>query len=179
MGSAHDYIPVQLTGAFRKAQSNKLFRSWIEMQQAVMAIEFPIDDCPGVRDIMFTEMSLGIVEEKLLSLYDSFGISLEDRNLHTVMRYVYYIGETYRRAFEGTWVALPKPGGGEDDNLPVVDLPFWETLFKPMESVQAALNRRTGVELAGQYPYAKRDYDRWVEAGRPERVYRGTLREHD
>lgn len=179
MGGTHDYVPIQLMKSFRKAQDNKLFRSWLDMQDAVMAIEFPIEDCPEVADIMYTEESLAIVENKLLSLFDNFRDALDEQNIHTTMRFVYYIGETYRRAFEGTWVALPKSGGGEDDNTPVIDLPFWETLLKPLESVQVALNRRNGSELAGQYPYARRDYVAWVEAGRPERTYRGTLREDD
>ncbi|WP_019164908.1 hypothetical protein [Mycobacteroides abscessus] len=178
MGARHDYIPIQLTNEFRRAQENQLFRSWLDRQQAIMAIEFPIEDCPEVAGIMYTEESLAVVENKLLSLYDNFRDALDEQHVHTTMRYVYYVGETYRIAFEGTWVALPKARGGADDNTPVIDLPFWETLLKPMESVQAALNRRNGSELAGQYPYAQRDYLAWVEAGRPERAYRGTLREN-
>ncbi|TDZ77533.1 hypothetical protein DE4585_04928 [Mycobacteroides salmoniphilum] len=175
MGSIHDYVPIQLTSAFRKAQQNTKFRSWLDMQDAVMAIEFR----PEVSGMMYTKESLEVVEAKILSLYDSFQEAWDAKNVHTTMRFVYYIGETYRRGLEGVWAALPKFGGGEDDNTPVVDFPFRETLFKPMESVQVSLVRRTGSEMAGLYPNAQRDFQEWVEAGRPERAYRGTLREDD
>ncbi|MUM20493.1 hypothetical protein FZI91_02075 [Mycobacterium sp. CBMA271] len=144
-----------------------------------MAIEFPIHDCPEVRDIMYTEESLRVIEDKLLSLYDNHDVWRDEQNVHTVMRYVFYVGETYRTAFEGTWAALPKYEGGENDNTPVVDLPFRETPLKPVESVRAVLLRRTGIELTDQYPYAQREYAEWVEGGRPARTYRGTLREDD
>ncbi|OHU31698.1 hypothetical protein BKG76_00330 [Mycobacteroides franklinii] len=179
MGSIHDYVPIQLTNAFRRAQQNTKFRSWLDMQDAVMAIEFPFEDCPEVAGMMYTQRSLGVVEAKILSFYDCFQDAWDAKNIHTTMRFVYYIGETYRRGFEGAWAALPKFGGGEDDNTPVVDFPFRDTLFKPMESVQVALVRRTGSEIAGLYPYAQKDFQEWVEAGRPERTYRGTLREDD
>lgn len=149
------------------------------MQEAVMAIEFPIDDCPEVRDIMFTEDSLSVLEGKLLSLYDSFDAAMDGRNIHTTMRFVYYIGETYRRAFEGTWAALPRSSGKQDGNIPVVDLPFRETLAKPLEAVQVALVRRTGTEVAYLYPRTKIAYEAWLAEGRPARTYRGTLREVD
>ncbi|NMK79138.1 hypothetical protein HHM19_03190, partial [Staphylococcus capitis] len=55
MGATHDYIPIQLTKEFRRAQENKLFRSWLDRQQAIMAIEFPVEDCPEVAGIMYTE----------------------------------------------------------------------------------------------------------------------------
>lgn len=179
MGGTHDYVPIQLTRAFRNAQQNRLFRSWLDMQEAVMAIEFPIDDCPEIRDIMFTEESLSVVEGKLLSLYESFDAATDEQNIHTMMRYVYYVGETYRRAFEGSWAALPRSGGSEDDNIPVVDFPFRETLYKPTEAIQVALGRHTGNELSYLYPRTRKAYQAWLDEGRPERTYRGTLREDD
>lgn len=83
MGATHDYIPIQLTKEFRRAQENKLFRSWLDRQQAIMAIEFPVEDCPEVAGIMYTEESLAVVENKLLSLYDNFRDALDEQHVHT------------------------------------------------------------------------------------------------
>ncbi|MFL6084050.1 MAG: hypothetical protein ACJ74F_12750 [Mycobacterium sp.] len=35
-------------------------------------------------------------------------MAFDSDHVHTTMRFVYYIGETFRRAFEGMWVALPR-----------------------------------------------------------------------
>jgi hypothetical protein len=48
-----------------------------------------------------------------------------------------------------------------------------------MTLIGFALGRRTGEEITRVYGYAHEDYESWVSAGKPERTYRGTLREVD
>ncbi|BBZ54217.1 hypothetical protein [Mycolicibacterium phocaicum] len=96
MGESFDYVPTQLTRAFRDAQSNEQFLGWLKMQEAVMEIEFPYYDLPEIREQMYTEASLAIVEQKLLGLYDNHRSAFSLENVHTTMRYVYYVGETFR-----------------------------------------------------------------------------------
>ena len=176
MGRSFDYVPVQLTKAFRDAQSDEKFRSWLKMQEAVMGIEFPINDLPEVRDQMFAKDSLVTIETKLMELYPNHRIAYEPRHAQVTMRYVYYIGETFRRAFEGSWVALPANEGGY---LPAIDYPMREAMNRPADLLKVAVNRRTGIELTTVYGFAERDYAAWFDAGRPERTFRGTLREED
>jgi hypothetical protein len=180
MGSNFDYVPVQLTKAFREAQADEQFQSWLKMQEAVMGIEFPINDLPEIRDSMFTKESLVIVEAKLLDLYpdDAAAYATED-DVHRTMRYVYYLGETFRRAFDGTWVAVPQQNSKNDAGVltPAIDVPFRETFIQPTLLVRFALNRRSGDEITPVYGHTERAYHKWEEAGRPERTFRGTLRE--
>jgi hypothetical protein len=180
MGSTFDYVPIQLTKAFREAQADEKFQGWLKMQEAAMGIVFPIEDAPEVRDSMFTKASLESIEAKLLELYaDSVVAYATDEAVHRTMRYVYYIGETFRQAFEGIWVAVPpdeKQGGGA---RPAIDMPFRETFIYPMTLIGFALSRRTSEEITRVYGYAHEDYESWVSAGKPERTYRGTLREDD
>lgn len=188
MGKSSDYVPVRLTRAYRDAQENEFFLGWLKMQEAVMNIEFPYFDLPEVKDHMFTGDSLRIVENKLLDLYSDPRVAFAgEENLHRTMRYVYYIGETYRRAFEGTWVVLPevetkgkkRAGDSEPAMTPAVDLPFNELFTNPMQQISMALSRRTGTEITAIFQFAAEDYAQWVQDGRPERVFRGTLREDD
>lgn len=67
MGKALDYVPTQLTTAFRDAQASEEFQDWLKMQGAVMDIEFPFEDVPEVRDKMFEKDSLNLIEAKLPS----------------------------------------------------------------------------------------------------------------
>lgn len=182
MGSKFDYVPVQLTKAFGEAQADETFRSWLKMQEAVLEIEFLIDELPEIRDSMFTEESLTVVEAKLIELYPDERAAYEtEDDIHRTMRYVYYIGETIRRAFEGTWVAVPPQDPKNDAKglTPAIDVPFRETFIEPALLIRFAVNRRTGEEITPVYGHIERAYNKWQDAGRPERTYRGTLREND
>jgi hypothetical protein len=182
MGSKFDYVPVQLTKAFREAQTDERFQSWLKMQEAVMGIEFPIDDRPEIRDSMFTKKSLTVVEAKLIELYpDERAAYAAEDDIRRTMRYVYYIGETFRRAFEGTWVAVPPqdPKNDESGLTPAIDVPFRETFIQPVLLIRFAVNRRTGEEITPVDGHMESAYNKWQDTGRPERNYRGTLREPD
>lgn len=178
MGNSNDYVPIQLTQAFRQAQSDETFQSWLKMQEAAMGIEFPIYDCPEVRDQMYSKDSLPIVETKLIDLYENHREAFSPDQVHTTMRYVYYIGETFRRAFDGTWVALPNLANpSESPTKMAIDYPMREAMNRPADLVKIAVNRRTGQEISKVFGYAERDYAEWVAAGKPERTFVGTLRE--
>lgn len=177
---ASDYVPVALTRAFREAQSDEKFQSWLKMQEASMGIEFPIEDVPEVRDSMFTKDSLAVVESKLLTLYGAAGEAFaSEDNVHRTMRYVYYVGETYRRSFEGTWVAIPTESGdtGFAGTQPGIQLPFREAFVLPAQQVKLALIKRTGNQISRTFGHAERDYRKWVDDERPPITYVGTLRE--
>lgn len=172
-----DFVPMQLTKAFRQAQSDQQFLGWLKMQEAVMEIEFPFD-VNEVRDQMYTKDSLAVIENRLQDLYPTAAAAFDADNVHTTMRYVYYVGETFRRAFGGTWVALPNLSDPiEPPHKSAVDFPMREAYVEPAELVKIALTRRTGQELTRVYGYAERDYDNWLAAGCPERTYLGRLRE--
>jgi hypothetical protein len=173
VGKATDYVPTQLSKAFRDAQSNEQFLSWVKMQDAVMDIEFPYEDAPELRDEMFTKDSLGTIEAKLIEKFPNHRVAYDGNNVHTTMRFVFYVGETFRRQFEGQWVNLPASQGFK----PAVDFPMREALIRPADLVKIALNRRTGHEILDVYGYAERDYEEWTSAGKPERTFLGTLRD--
>jgi hypothetical protein len=127
---------------------------------------------------MFSKDSLETIEVKLMELYpDSSAAYASEDDVHRTMRYVYYIGETFRQAFEGTWVAVPPDKKEDDGPKPAIDLPFRETFIYPMTLVGFALSRRTGTEITFVYGQMERAHKEWVAAGKPERTYRGTLRE--
>lgn len=182
MGEASDYVPMALTKAFRDAQADEKFQGWLKMQDASMGIEFPIYDLPEVRDSMYTKESLAVAEQKLLALYDEHRAAFTgEENLHRTMRFAYYIGETYRQAFEGRWVAIPTrgPDGEVTGTQPGIQVPFREDFIRPVEQIRSALVRRSGKQINRVYGHAERDYNQWIEDGRPEVRYIGTLREND
>jgi hypothetical protein len=182
MGSTFDYVPVRLTKAYREAQADEKFQGWLKMQEAAVDIEFIIEDLPEIRDSMYTEDSLETVEATLIELYPDDRTAYEgDENIHRTMRYVFYIGETFRRAFEGTWAALPADGPKSKPaaSRPAIDLPFGEGFILPSDLIGLALYHRSGTEITFVFGRMGKLHAKWVDEGRPERVFRGTLREDD
>lgn len=177
MAKSVDYVPVRLTRRYREAQDNEKFRSWLTMQSSVMEIVFPIHDVPALRGTMFTEEGLQIAESELLARFDDEASAYSDDNLTLAMRFVYFIGETFRRHFEGEWVAVPRDESRGGGALQAVDVPFREGFVDPLDLMGIALVRRSGKEISRVFGYAKRDHNKWIVDGRPERVFRGTLRE--
>lgn len=103
---------------------------------------------------MFTKDGLANAEGKLIELYDSNRAAYDgEGNVHWTMRYVYYVGETFRRAFEGTWVVIPPLGdrSRRAGLLPGVDLQFRENFVNPTQLIHLALPRRSGIEITRVY----------------------------
>lgn len=175
MGSTHNYIPVRTTRRYREAQTDEKFQGWLKMQSAAMEIVFPIQDVPELRDQMFTPDSLALVESKLLETFSSEEEAFTG-DVSLTMRYVYYVGETFRRHLEGEWCSIlkKKPDGA---TVPGIDGPYSEGFINPADLIGIALVRRTGNEISDVFGFQRRRYDQWVSDGRPERTFRGTLRE--
>lgn len=159
MGSTFDYVPIQLTKAFREAQADEKFQGWLKMQESVMDIEFPIYDLPELRDSMFTKESLAVVETKLTELDDSNPAAYAgEENVHHTMRFVYYIGETFRPLVRRHLGRNPAPSrySRTDALLPGIDLPFREGFVRPTQLVHFALTRRSGIEITRVYGHMER-----------------------
>ncbi|WP_405180764.1 hypothetical protein OG225_06060 [Nocardia sp. NBC_01377] len=152
---------------FRNLQQDSKFRSWLLMQEAAIEIEFTVFEVPSLSGIEFTREGLVAAEQEILVRYaDSNPFSEENYKLGT--RFLYFIGETFRRNFEGTWVALPPE---EPKGIPatVVDVEFKSTFFNPGHQIGFVLQRRTGKELTQIYDRALARYTQWVDLGRPAR----------
>lgn len=176
MGSLHNYVPIRNTRRYLEAQHDETFGGWLAMQEAAIPLIFVVDEVPAIRSLMFEPESLDVTESALMELYPTKAASREtDAAIDTTMRFVYYFGETFRRALEGTWVALPRENGPGLN--PAIDLPFREEFIQPRTFISFALGRRTGNQVSRIFGFAKTDYDEWIASGRPERIIRGTLTE--
>ncbi|MCP2290042.1 hypothetical protein [Nocardia amikacinitolerans] len=149
-------------------QSDEKFQSWLRMQDAAMDIEFSIFDVPEVNGHMYTREGLVVAERALLERFPDYRTAFSGENQKLAMRFVYFIGETFRRATEGKWFALP-PDPPKRGPQPLIDTEFSPILYNPMHLISFAFQRRTGKEIVTPYDYAVKDHQKWVEAGRPPR----------
>lgn len=160
-------VPLRQSEIFRAAQADEGFRSWLAMQEAVMALEFFVTDVPELKRHRYTREGLVVAERELIARYRDRADAYSDENFAVTSRFSYFIGETIRRATEGTWVALPQVKGGA---LPAVETEFDDGYFNVNRLVQLALVRRSGVALSRVFDHAVKNYEKWVDAGRPPRV---------
>lgn len=93
-------------------------------------------------------------------------------NKPAVDRYVRFVGEVYRRSFEGGWLNVPARGPGAEF-WPVVNRPAGVYL-DPHDQLGLAFFKPTKRdpghpegEMVWVYGNSKEDYENWVAAGRP------------
>lgn len=138
------------------------------MQEASIPLEFLPTEIPELRpDSLYSPDSLPVLENSLVEHFPSeVALWSSDASTKRAMQYVYYIGEAFRRAFEGLWVAVPTAGDPTEAALPMVDLPFRETFVNPIDLIGICVVRRTGNEISRLFRYAANDYHDWVTEGR-------------
>lgn len=91
-------------------------------------------------------------------------------------RTIRYLGEVFRRNFEGKWCNVPELYGAYGGFTPAVEEPYVELYLEVVAMLTATLDRRTGREWAGVFGYAQEDHADWVAAGRPDLAAWVTLR---
>nr|WP_245558249.1 hypothetical protein [Nocardia thailandica] len=153
------------TAAFAKRQADAGFRSWLLMQEAAMEIEFTVFDVPELSGCEYTREGLVIAEQQIMHRFDNVSpFSADNRKLGN--RFVYFLGETFRRSFEGRWVAVPPIPPATNPKV-MIDVEFKSGFYNPRQMVTFVWKRRTGTELTWIYDFAQENYANWISRGRP------------
>ncbi|MFD3591459.1 hypothetical protein ACFWU5_01935 [Nocardia sp. NPDC058640] len=155
------------TSMFKTAQNDEGFQSWLLMHDAALQIEFTVFEVPELAGFEFTREGLVIAEQEIMSRFDGSN-PFSEENYKLGMRFYYFIGETFRRSFEGIWVALPSQADPAK-LIPAIDLPFMSGFKIPRHMMGFVRQRRTGTELTWIYDRAAAGYAKWVDLGRPTR----------
>ncbi|MFI9536905.1 hypothetical protein ACIG56_27100 [Nocardia fusca] len=166
--AAGKQAPIRDTPEYQAIQHDERFQSWLRMQEAAMDIEFTHYDVPELNGHLYTREGLAIAEHQLLQRYTNLRDLLSADNLKIGMRFVYFIGETFRRAVDGTWGALP-PNSERPTPRSVIDSPMWTAFHDPQHMISLALSRRTAKEITTIYDRAIKRHQKWIDAGRPAR----------
>ncbi|TLF96637.1 hypothetical protein FEK35_28215 [Nocardia cyriacigeorgica] len=169
--SSEDPGSIRDTPEYKKIQTDERFLSWLRMQDAAMDIEFTVFDVPELSGHMYTREGLVIAENEILTRYANLREMFSEQNYKTGMRFVYYIGETFRRAIEGKWVALPPDPPQRPGPKSMVEVEFQSSFYDPQHMIGLALGRRTGTEISWIFDRAIKRHAKWVADGRPARNY--------
>jgi len=151
------------TRKFERAQQDEQFRAWVAMNEAVVELEFEVEEVPELPAAPWGADALDVAERAALRRFPDRQVFAPEHQ-QSAWRYVRFLGQVYVDAFEGRWVALPDQAGVSQ---PAVDLPFRQTYREPIADLTAAMARRTGTEWSTAFRYAEEDHQAWVAAGRP------------
>ncbi|MEV8236412.1 hypothetical protein AB0P23_14260 [Rhodococcus sp. NPDC077669] len=160
--------PIRETPEYQKAQTDERFQSWLRMQDAAIELEFIIFDVPELRGHLYTRDGIVIAEQAALERFPGHREAFTGDNLKLAMRFVYFIGETFRRHTEGTWVAVPQ-ASPKTGALQAIDAPYSTGFYAPIDMLQMALAQRTGDKILKIFDYAVEDHQKWIAAGKPSR----------
>ncbi|MFI6218473.1 hypothetical protein ACIBCD_41235 [Nocardia brasiliensis] len=81
-----------------------------------------------------------------------------------------YLGEVFRRNFEGAWFNVPTFGGVRYPSFgPAIRHKWTGAYSDTVNLITAAVHRRWGNYLSGIFSNKVKTYQAWVEAGRPPR----------
>ncbi|WP_327151041.1 hypothetical protein [Nocardia sp. NBC_01329] len=169
MPSTGEPEAVRDTLEYQQIQNDEHFRAWVDMHQHAIETEFVEIDVPGLDGHLWTREGLVIAEHEMLSRYPNFDDMVSEENLEVGARFVYFVGETFRRALEGIWALLPPSPPERPDPLCVIDSPMWTAFHDPTHMSELALSRRTGKEISWIFDRTVKRHRKWVEAGRPTR----------
>ena len=161
--------PIRESEEFRVAQSDPRFVSWLKMQEAAIELEFIVSDVPELKPHLYTREGIVVAEHVALERFSGWREAFTGDNLTLAMRFVYFIGETFRRATEGRWVAVPQPPP-KTGALQAIDVEYKSGFYAPTDMLQMALAQRTGDKIVKVFDYAVEDHQKWVDAGRPPRT---------
>lgn len=147
---------------FDEAQQDEQFLSWVEMNEAVLELEFDeVDDLPAQP---WDGLALDRAEAAALEIFASAQDCFTEATWESSWHFVRFIGQTFVDAFEGHWVNLPGANGGRPQVA--VDLPFGSMYVEPIGMLTSAMSRRTGTEWSRVFGYAAEDYATYLEERR-------------
>ncbi|MGW0002495.1 hypothetical protein ACWDT6_01495 [Nocardia grenadensis] len=169
MPSTGEPTTVRDTPEDQAVQNDELFRAWLQMQQEAVENEFVEVDVPELAGHLWTREGLVTAEHEMLHRYSDFDDMSTEENHEVAVRFMYFIGETFRRALEGIWVLLPANPPERPDPLCVIDSPMWTSFHDPTHMIGLAFDRRTGKEISWIFERTVKRHQKWVAAGRPVR----------
>ncbi|GGL03203.1 hypothetical protein [Nocardia jinanensis] len=169
MPSTGEPTTVRDTLEYQQIQNDENFQTWLRMQQDAIEGEFVDADVPELDGHLWTREGLLIVEHEMLRRFSDFDDMVSEENFEVGVRFIYFIGETFRRALEGIWALLPPNPPDRPDPLCVIDSPMWTAFHDPTHMSGLAFDRRTGKEISWIFDRTVKRHHKWVAAGRRTR----------
>ncbi|WP_067796857.1 hypothetical protein [Nocardia beijingensis] len=149
-------------------QHDPRWLAWLADMDAGLA-RFFTETAPGMPDDPWSAEGLRQAEVRALELFPTPESVELPEHRDTADGFHRYLGEVFRRAFEGRWYNVPDYDDEQRSHGfgPVIDRPFSEHYLDVIPLVTTAVVRRNGGLWASIFGYSVEDYRAWNAAGRP------------
>ncbi|WP_040793709.1 hypothetical protein [Nocardia paucivorans] len=167
--TSNKYNPLRDTPEYQAGRHDDDFQNWLRTQETTVETEFIRNDVPELAGHLYTREGLVIAEQQMLLRFPTAHDMFSEENLEIGLCFFYAVGETFRRALDGTWAVLPPNPPDRPDPLAVVEAPMWTAFHDIQHTIGLAFDRRSGQEISWIYDRAVKRHQKWVDAGRPAR----------
>ncbi|QIS16479.1 hypothetical protein [Nocardia arthritidis] len=156
-------------------QQEPAYLEWRSRMDAVLE-RFFSEDAPEIVGLpdRWSADGLRVAGAAAVAAFGNLQALYMPENREAVDRYVRYVGECYRRSFEGDWRNIPGNGPDGAEFWPIVNRPA-SGYIDPHDQLGLAFfkpsKRDPGHpegEMIWVYNNSKEDYQNWVAAGRPD-----------
>ncbi len=123
---------------------------------------------PDMPDDPWSAAGLDRVEREILERFDTVPDVDTTDNREIADQITRFIGEVFRRNFEGEWCNVPDMGGKRyPDFGPVIQREWTDMYLGTANLVTATVDRQWGDYLSEIFVRNTESYEEWVQAGRP------------
>ncbi|WP_433654543.1 hypothetical protein ACQPW1_27780 [Nocardia sp. CA-128927] len=169
MGGDRRYTRAELR-QHEQDQQDPRWLAWLaEMDDQID--RFRTETVPGLSAGPWDAEDLRSVERALLERFPDVDDAEGPEHQETVDQFARFIGEVFRRNFEGHWYNNTDADDQRRGFGPSLREGYNPAYLEPVRLVFAALDRGTGSEWARVFGFSQKRYAEWAATGRPQPQY--------
>ncbi|MGV9680734.1 hypothetical protein ACWDSJ_36150 [Nocardia sp. NPDC003482] len=168
MGDLRPYTTAELEQIARDQQDPK-WLEWVadELMEAQLR-KFFTETVPNMPENPWSAEGLDRAESEILARFATMDDVDRPENRDVADQFTRFIGEVFRRNFEGGWYNVPGMSGERyPDFGPVIRDEWTDAYLDTANLVTATVHRQWRDFLSGIFFNSQRTYQEWVAAGRP------------
>ncbi|QIS01284.1 hypothetical protein F5X71_02195 [Nocardia brasiliensis] len=168
MGDFRPYTKAELE-QIERDQHDPKWLEWVAPEKMNAQLDaFLNETVPDMPDDPWSAQGLDRVERFILDNFQDFKDVDKAENRQVADQLTRFIGEVFRRNFEGRWFNAEDMGGARyRDFGPVIRYEWGGAYLDVANLSTATVHRGWGNYLSGIFSNSVETYQKWVEAGRP------------
>ncbi|WP_024805633.1 hypothetical protein [Nocardia sp. BMG51109] len=166
MGDFRPYTDAELEQQERDQQDPK-WLEWVQPERMNAQIDkFLNETVPDMPDNPWSAEGLDHAERAALAIFPDINATKKPENRDVADQFHRYIGEVFRRSFEGSWYNVPDSDDRGHGFEPAIRLPYTDIYSEVISNLTVAVHRKTGKEWSWIFDRNKESYAEWVQGGR-------------
>ncbi|MEV0032686.1 hypothetical protein [Nocardia sp. NPDC050793] len=153
---------------FVKEQREPRWVAWLDSIDDQLD-RFLIETVPGMPLDPYTPRGLHLAEETAVAYFPNAEAVHAPQNRAMAEQFGVFLGEVFRRSFEGSWINVPKYDHWGMGFCPVVRFPFTNMDICVRTFLASAAQDRTTIGWITVWTHAAEIEAAWVRVGRPGR----------